>query len=279
MWPESVTMRPAGRAARVIAPLVLLLWAHLAATGAPLKVKTISVDYPGSEGEMPAHLYVPEGPGQRPAVLVLHTSAGPGPNLEAFARRLAAEGFVTMTPDLFALHEFGPAGRADHPLVLKELDGALAFLKAHPAVDPSRIGAVGFSYGGRLAVIAAAAHSDLKAIVVYYAVSSYQALALERPVAGRALGTRPTTELAPSIHAPVLIHHGEADRTVPPGQAELLHRALGAAGRSSTLHLYPGADHLFNFQIAGEGPSTYQAAAARLSWARSLTFLERHLAH
>ena len=226
----------------------LLAGAALAAGHARAqRVLEQSVDYPGSEGDMPAHLYMPEGGGRRPGVLVLHTSAGPGPNLEAFARRLAAEGFVTMTPDLFTLHDFGPEGRTDHPLVLGDLDGALRFLRAHPSVDPSRTAVVGFSFGGRLAVLAAA------------------------------LRTRPLTELAGVLRAPVLIHHGEADRTVPASQGALLHRALVTAGGSSALHLYPGAYHLFNFALGAEAPAVYRPDADRLSWERTLAFLARHL--
>lgn len=248
-----------------------------AAPGSAVHVAEQALDYPGSEGEMPAHLYVPEGAGRRPGVLVLHTAAGPGPNVEAYARRLAGEGFVTMTPDLFSLHDFGPDGRTDHPLVLEDLEGALAFLRGHPTVDPGRLGAVGFSFGGRLAVLAAAIHPDLKAVVVHYAVTSYQELARERPVAGRALRTRPLTDLVAAIRAPVLIHHGEADRTVPAGQGRLLHHALSTAGKPSTLHLYPGADHLFNFALGAEARTSYHAEADRLSWERTAAFLRRHL--
>lgn len=258
-------------------PLVLLGVAVLAAVApaAPVRVLEQSVDYPGAEGDMPAHVYAPEGGGRHPGVLVLHTMAGPGPMLEAFARRLAAEGFVTMTPDLFALHDFGPDARADHPLVLQDLDGALGYLRHHPRVDPSRLGVVGFSFGGRLAVLAAASHADLKAVVVYYAIASYQELAKERPVPERALRTRPLAELAGAVRAPVLIHHGQADRSVPASQGALLHAALAAAGTPSTLHLYPGADHLFN----AEDTPGHQPEAARLSWQRTLDFLHRRLAH
>ena len=256
----------------------LLAGAALAAGHARAqRVLEQSVDYPGSEGDMPAHLYMPEGGGRRPGVLVLHTSAGPGPNLEAFARRLAAEGFVTMTPDLFTLHDFGPEGRTDHPLVLGDLDGALRFLRAYPSVDPSRTAVVGFSFGGRLAVLAAARHPDIMAVVVYYAVASFQDLGRERPVGEPALRTRPLTELAGVLRAPVLIHHGEADRTVPASQGALLHRALVTAGGSSALHLYPGADHLFNFALGAEAPAVYRPDADRLSWERTLAFLARHL--
>ena len=248
----------------------------VAATAAALPVMEQSVDYPGSEGEMPAHVYAPEGPGPYPGVLVLHTMAGPGPNLEAFARQLAGEGFVTMTPDLFTLHDFGPDGRVDHPLVLRDLNGALAYLRAHPAVVGSRLGVVGFSFGGRLAVIAAAKHPDLKAAVVYYAVASFQALDKDRPVGARALQTRPVTEIVGSIHAPVQIHHGEADRTVPARQGRLLHDALQAAGKSSTLYFYPGADHLFNFSIPMEGVTPHPEAH-HLAWQRTVEFLKRYL--
>ena len=261
--------RPAfGTAALCLAVMVI------AAAAAPARVIERSVEYPGSEGEMPARLYVPAGPGPYPGVLVLHTIAGPGPMLEDFARRLSAEGFVTMTPDLFALHEFGAEGRVDHPLVLKDLAAALTFLRAQPAVDRARLGVVGFSFGGRLAVLAAATYPDLKAAVVYYAVTSFQELAKTRPVGGRALHSRPTTELVGSIRAPVQLHHGAADRSVPADQSRLLHESLTAAGRASTLFVYPGADHLFN---APPGSDGHHPEAAALSWDRTLRFLKEHL--
>jgi carboxymethylenebutenolidase len=233
-----------------------------------------AIEYAGSEGEMPAHLYRTPGAGRRPGVLVLHTVAGPGPNVEAFARELAAAGLVTMTPDLFSLHEFGAGGRTDHPLVLGDLAGAFAHLAGHPAVDPARLGVVGFSFGGRLAVILAATEPRVRAAVVYYAIADHRTLG--RPAAGRAATARPLTERAAAVGAPVLIHHGDADANVPVDQARLLHRALTAAGKASTLHVYPGADHLFNFAI---GPDVRpDPAAARLSRERTLGFLQEHLA-
>ncbi len=278
MWrtaaPRPMASRFRARTLACLGALVAAASLAPAGAGAP-RVLEQSVDYPGSEGEMPARLYAPQGKGRRPGVLVLHTLAGPGPNLEAFARRLAGEGFVAMTPDLFALHDFGPEGKADHPLVLGDLDGALRFLRGQPSVDPARTAAVGFSYGGRLAVLAAVRHPDLRAVVAYSAVASFQAL--DRPLAGRAILTRPLDELAPAIRAPVLIHHGEADRVVPASQGILLHRALVAAGGSSTLHLYPGSGHLFNFALGAEAVSDYRPEADRLSWERTLAFLARHL--
>jgi len=172
---------------------------------------------------MPGHLYEPGGSAPLPGVLVLHTLAGPDPNLEAFAKRLAAEGYVTLTPDFFALHDFGPDGRTDHPLILKDLDGALEYVTSHPDL------------GGVLS--------------------------------GRAARAEPLPARIRAIRAPLLIHHGEADANVPVEQARLLHRAMLAAGKSSSLYTYPGADHLFNFSI---GPDIrFDPAAAELSWDRT----------
>ena len=256
----------------LVSPLVLSAWPGAAAETA--RVTARAIEYPGSEGEMPGHLYEPAGTARLPGVLVLHTSAGPGPNLEEFAQRLAAEGYVTLTPDFFALHDFGPDGRTDHPSIFKDLDGALEYLMSHPRVDRTRLGVVGFSFGGRLAVILAATRPELiRAAVSYYAVTSHPALGGQ--LSGRAARAEPLPARVQTIRAPLVIHHGEADANVPVEQARLLHRAMVAAGKSSTLHTYPGADHLFNFSL---GPDVrFDPAAAQLSWDRTLRFLNRHL--
>jgi carboxymethylenebutenolidase len=255
--------------------LALLIASVVATATEATRVRARSVDYPGSEGDMPAHLYEPEGTARLPGVLVLHTAAGPGPNLEAFASRLAAAGFVTMTPDVFALHDFSPDGRVDHPLVIGDARGALAHLRAHPRVDTQRLGVVGFSFGGRLGVLLAALEPDaVGALVVYYAVADHHALG--RPLAGRAARAEPLAARVAPLRSPVLIHHGEADAQVPVSQGRLLHEGLVAAGKASTLHTYAGADHLFNFEI---GPDVrYHPEAARLSWERTARFLAEHLA-
>ena len=223
---------------------------------------------------MPARLYVPVGRGRLPGVLVFHTLAGPGPNVDAFARELAGAGYVTLAPDVFALHDFGPDGRTDHPLILKDAEGALAHLRRHPRVDPDRIGLVGFSFGGRLAALLGALHPDgIRAVVVYYAIASHAEL--RGPLPPSAAKAVPLTQRAGAFRAPVMIHHGEVDANVPVAQARLLHQALIGAGKSSVLHLYPGADHLFNFAL---GPDTsFHPEAARLSWQRTLDFLSKHL--
>ena len=256
---------------RWVGALSVLVWLSCPAPVEAAGVREVAVEYTGSDGAMPARLYIPEGVGKWAAVLVLHGIDGPQRVIEGFARDLAAVGFVTLTPDLFSLHEFGPEGRVDHPLVLGDLAGALAFLKRLPQADRNRVGVVGFSFGGRLSVLAAALHPEIRAAVNYYGVASYQELG-NREVGGRALRSVPLTERVSAIRAAVLIQHGEADRTNPVEQGRLLHAALTRAGKRSLLYTYPGADHVFNFP-----GSRHHAEAARLSWERTLTFFREHL--
>jgi carboxymethylenebutenolidase len=268
-------MRPKPVVEQLLAGAILVAFACAAAADQLAPVVSVSpVEYSGSEGDMPGHLYAPDGAARLPAVLVLHTSAGPGPNLAAFAKRLAAEGYVTFTPDFFALHDFGPDGRTDHPLILKDLDGALDYLASHRRVDRERLGVVGFSFGGRVAVILAAAHpARLRAVVSYYAVTSHPHLG--SALSGRAARAEPLPARVPAIRTPLLLHHGEADSNVPVEQARLLHRAMLAANKPSTLFTYAGADHLFNFSI---GPDArFHPLASELSWNRTVHFLDQHL--
>ncbi|HEY0107516.1 MAG TPA: dienelactone hydrolase family protein, partial [Rhizomicrobium sp.] len=86
-----------------------------------------------------------------------HGSAGPSRREGGYADALAEAGFVTLEPDLWAARNFqgGAEGRPRPADALADLYGARAFLARHPAVDPARIGAAGFSFGGVVCMFAA----------------------------------------------------------------------------------------------------------------------------
>lgn len=89
-----------------------------------------------------------------PAVVVLHTAAGyeldqpirTGPYMEALNRA----GIATLWIEMFPNYQSLPRTTRE---VLPHTYGSLLYLASHPRVDPQRIGVIGFSYGGVLALI------------------------------------------------------------------------------------------------------------------------------
>jgi dipeptidyl aminopeptidase/acylaminoacyl peptidase len=70
------------------------------------------------------------------------------------------------------------------------------------------------------------------------------------------------------IQAPVLLVHGEKDRTAPLEQAQHLYRSLQSAGKRGELFIVPAAGHVFNFRDEEQG---------KLAWEKTIEFLDRQL--
>jgi len=75
------------------------------------------------------------------------------------------------------------------------------------------------------------------------------------------------------LKQPVLIHQGTADKALPAGQTEALVKNLKAQRIPTEVFWYEGADHGF---LAYTRPS-YRPDYAKLSWERTVDFLNRHL--
>ncbi len=116
-------------------------------------------------------LGVPEGlrPSERRgAFLVLH---GFGSNSESQnvlqpTRILSEFGYVTLRFDMRGCGKSeGEFGRVICLEQVEDLGNALEFLAQHPAVDPDRIGAIGSSFGGAVAVYAGGVNPRVAAVV------------------------------------------------------------------------------------------------------------------
>lgn len=85
-----------------------------------------------------------------PAVLILHGSAGVDSRGDFYEAALNAAGIATLQIDMWEARGLGGgAGRPAAPiLTLPDAYSALAFLAARPDIDATRIGVLGFSWGG-----------------------------------------------------------------------------------------------------------------------------------
>src|SRR5260370_18686727 len=126
----------------------------------------------GTTSSADAYLSEPAVPG--PAVLVVHDECGLLPHVRQRWDSLAEAGCVGLAPDLYAGEATGDRGIAaqlaeglDIARARITMSAAAAQLRALPKVQPERVGAVGFSAGGRL-VLLAASGGGLDAVVSYY---------------------------------------------------------------------------------------------------------------
>lgn len=126
----------------------------------------VRVEPVGSEHGVVATLYLPaasEVPGRRvPAVITLGGSEGGSEGAMVSAGALAHQGFAAL-----ALTYFGAPGV---PAMLREIpleyfERALRFLERHDAIRPDRIGVLGRSRGGELALLLGATFPELAAVI------------------------------------------------------------------------------------------------------------------
>jgi uncharacterized protein len=110
-----------------------------------------------------ANYYPPQGDGKRAGVLLLGGSEGGlSPGVSRMAKALRAKDFAVLQVSYFAAPgqptklEFVP---------LETFDRALAWMKAQPEIDATRIGIVGGSKGAEAALIVATRHPDLRVVV------------------------------------------------------------------------------------------------------------------
>ena len=106
-----------------------------------------------------AQFRVPAGKtGRIPAVVIAHGSAGVDSRGSFYAEALNDAGIATLEIDMWAARGWlgGTTGRPRGvPETLPDAYGALKFLAEQPRIDPQRIGILGFSWGGVVAMLSA----------------------------------------------------------------------------------------------------------------------------
>ncbi|MHC3424350.1 dienelactone hydrolase family protein [Streptomyces sp. DT18] len=220
-----------------------------------------NVSFPSAGGAAHGYLALPPA-GRGPAVLVIQEWWGLTEHIADVTRRLAAEGFTVLAPDLYGgavAHDAAEAGRMMGALPVDRgvelLSGAVDYLLGLPEVTSSSVGAVGFCMGGGFVLQLAATDPRVSAAVPFYGV-----IQGELP---DFTGTR----------AEVLGHYGEQDGSVPPDSLDALRAALEKqAGITPDLRLYPAGHAFFN-----DRRETYHAEAAAQSWESTLGFLHSRL--
>ncbi len=201
-------------------------------------------------------------PGRRPGILVCHEGPGLTEHTKKIAARLAALGYAAFAMDYYgdgkplaspsdSMARLAP-WRIDPTGIRIRGRAALDTLARRPEVDPARLAAIGYCFGGTTALELGRSGADIKAIVGFHS-----GLATPRP------------QDAKNIKARVLVHIGADDPIIPPEQRAAFEAEMKAAGCDWRLQLHGGAGHSFtNPAIDGRGMKGFffHETTDRRSW-------------
>ena len=209
--------------------------------------------------------------GKMPGIIVVHEWWGMNQYAQHRAKMLAKLGYVA-----FAIDMYGGGKTTDHPddagafamAVMQKMDTARArfdagvqLLKEQPQTDTSKIAAIGYCFGGGIALRMALEGANLKGVVSFH-------------------GDLPTDKVnSPSdVKAKILACNGADDPFNPKDKVVAFEKAMNDAGVNYKLINYPGAVHSFTNPAADSVgkkfniPLAYNKAADEQSWAAMQAF-------
>lgn len=135
------------------------------------------ISYAGPEGRITAFFVVPEGEGPFPAVLFMPGAPGARYTFYTESLELARRGIASLLPDppyarppIEDVATFTPADKDGIVQEVQEMRRGIDVLVSREEVDPSRLGYVGFSWGGSLGAVFAAVERRVGSFVLMSAV-------------------------------------------------------------------------------------------------------------
>jgi carboxymethylenebutenolidase len=239
--------------------LVLALLLTLNAFAATSK----SVSYKSGDETVQALIYIPEGKGPFPGILVIHEYWGLNDWVKEQASRLSDLGYVVLAVDLYRgkvattpdeAHEIMRGVPDDR--AARDLHAAFEFLKSQSNVKKDRIASIGWCMGGGYSFNVALEEPTLTADVVNYGH----------------LATEP--ESLKKINASILGIFGGQDRGIPVEDVKKFEQTMKQLGKKVEIVIYPNAGHAF------ENPNNktgYRADDAADAWKRTVKFLAETL--
>ncbi len=217
-----------------------LLCAVAMVTGAQAAIKEEPVTYTDGQTTMKGFLVYDDAvTGKRPGIIMVHEWWGITPHIHNEAKKFAQQGYTALIADMY-----GDAKTADNPKDAGALSGgvmkdpaamqsrfkaAQALLAKHATVNPQKIGAVGYCFGGAVVLNMARTGDDLVAVAGFHA----------------SLGLNTPAPAPGTVKAKILILNGADDPFVKREQYDALKKDFDAAKADYKIIEYPGAVHAF----------------------------------
>jgi dienelactone hydrolase len=224
----------------------------LQAGAAQAAIKTKWIDYKQGDNALSGVLIYDDAmQGRQPGILMIHDRSGFSEGTLADAQMIAKLGYVVFAEDMFGkgivpkdvpeMTKLIGIYDKDRPLMRERALAGFDVLKAQPMVDPAKIAAVGYCFGGTTGIELIETGAPIVGYIsVHGAFNNF------------------TAERAKNIKGRVLILHGSEDPVAPMEQVNILVSQLRAAKVNFELQLYSGAAHGFTHP---QNPSEERADA------------------
>jgi dienelactone hydrolase len=238
-------------------------------------VKTEVVEYQDGDTRLEGYVVYDDSVAEkRPGIIVVHEWWGLNDYAKRRAEMLAELGYVAFALDMYGddkITEHAEEASGWMKQITENVEAwqrralaGLEVLKGREEVDPDKIAAIGYCFGGATVMQMAYSGADMDAVASFHG------------------SLPPATEAQQQdIKASVLVAHGEADSLVPAERIEAFQAALEAAGADWQMVTYGGARHAFTNPTAGDygmESHKYDAKADHRSWALMKSFLEEAFA-
>lgn len=231
-------------------------------------VKTETVAYMQDTASLEGLLVYDTVKGKKPGILLVPDWMGVSDVAKQYAEKVAKLGYIVLVADIYGKgirpQDQKVAGalagiyRGNRDLMQARAQAGLAQLLKSARVDTSRIAAMGYCFGGGVALELARSGANLDGFVSFHGN----------------LDT-PHPEQAKNIKGPVLVLHGAEDPFVPEEQVNAFKEEMRKGKADWTLTQYSGAVHAFTNPTAGSDPSkgaAYDAKADKRSWSAMRDF-------
>ena len=233
------------------------------------EIQTKAIPYQHGEVQLEGFLAWDDAQtGKRPGILVVHEWWGLNEYARDRARQLAALGYAA-----FAVDMYGKGQVTTHPdqaaTWMKQVQAdvkvwqaraltGLAVLQSQAMVDPQRLAAIGYCFGGATVLQLAYSGADVKGVVSFH-------------------GALPLPSENLNAKAKILIAHGNADPFLTEEHVRTFRQALDAANLDWQMVVYAGARHSFTNPGAdahGIDALKYNHQADLRSWKHMQFFFE-----
>ena len=241
----------------------LIALSFICVPAALAKIHTETVEYKHGDAVLEGYLaYDDASTAVRPGVLIVHEWTGLGDYVKSRAQQLAGLGYVAFALDMYGkgIRPQTPQEasaqasiyRKDRALMRARAAAGLEQLKKSSLVDPGKIAAIGYCFGGGTALELARSGADIAGVVSFHGN----------------LDT-PNPQDAKNIKAKILVCTGGSDPNVPPEQVQAFEKEMTDAGVDWEINIYGHAVHSFTNPASGNDPSrgvAYNEKADKRSW-------------